>query len=107
MELSRIIDLLNERFGTDFKHSDELFFNQIREEAVADKALQPVAAVNPIDNFKYVFYKALEGFFIDRMDQNVVWPVTLHPRPPTWAHIWAPSRGRSQLAISPIVDVGG
>ena len=57
-------------FGTDFKPADELFFSQIREEALADSSLQQAALVNSIDNFKFVFDKALEGLFIDRMDQN-------------------------------------
>lgn len=66
----RVIDLINERFGTDFKPADELFFNQIREEAVADESLRQAAAANTIDNFRFVFEKALEGLFIDRMEQN-------------------------------------
>ncbi len=70
IELSRLIDVVNERFGTDFKPADELFFSQIREEALADSSLQQAALVNSIDNFKFVFDKALEGLFIDRMDQN-------------------------------------
>jgi type I restriction enzyme R subunit len=70
VELSRLIDLVNERFGTDFTQADELFFHQIREEAVADASLRQAASANTIDNFRYVFVKALEGLFIDRMEQN-------------------------------------
>lgn len=70
VELSRLIDLINDRFGTDFTPADELFFNQIREEAVADKSLRQAATANTIDNFRFVFQKALEGLFIDRMEQN-------------------------------------
>jgi len=70
VKLSRLIDIVNERFGTDFKPADELFFNQIREEAVADEGLRQAAIANPIDNFKYVFDKALEDLIIDRMEQN-------------------------------------
>lgn len=47
-----------------------MFFSQIREEAVADEKLREAAAANSIDNFRYVFEKALEGLFIDRMEQN-------------------------------------
>ncbi len=61
---------MNERFGTDFTQADELFFHQIREEAVADASLRQAASANTIDNFRYVFVKALEGLFIDRMEQN-------------------------------------
>mgnify|MGYP001796855808 CR=1 FL=1 len=44
--------------------------SQIREEAVADTHIQQAAIANSLENFKYVFDKALEGKFIDRMDQN-------------------------------------
>lgn len=70
IELSRLIDVVNQRFGTEFKPADQLFFDQIREEAVADSAIQQAALVNTLENFGYVFDKALEDKFIDRMDQN-------------------------------------
>jgi len=70
IELSQLIDLINERFGTDFKPADQLFLDQVREEAVANEVLRQAAAANTIDNFKYVFAKALEDIFIDRMEQN-------------------------------------
>ncbi len=70
IELSRLIDVVNQRFGTDFKPVDQLFFDQIREEAVADTAIQQAAMANSLENFGYVFDKALEDKFIDRMDQN-------------------------------------
>jgi len=69
-ELSRLIDLINDRFGTQFTSRDELFFDQVREDAIADEGLQQAAKANTLDNFAYVFDKALEGFFIDRMEQN-------------------------------------
>ena len=34
--LSRLIDIVNERFGTDFNQADQLFFDQIVEAAMAD-----------------------------------------------------------------------
>jgi type I restriction enzyme R subunit len=37
---------------------------------VADTNIQQAAMVNSLENFKYVFDKALEGKVIDRMDQN-------------------------------------
>lgn len=70
VELSRLIDVINERFGTDFKPADQLFFEQIREEAISDTAIQQAAMVNSLEIFGYVFDKALEDKFIDRMDQN-------------------------------------
>jgi len=70
IELSRLIDILNDRFGTDFKPADQLFFDSIKEDAVADSSLRQAALANSMENFGYVFMKSLEGLFIDRMDQN-------------------------------------
>jgi len=70
IELSKLIDVLNERFSTDFKPGDQLFFDSIREDAMADSNLRQAALANTIENFSYVFLKALEGLFIDRMEQN-------------------------------------
>jgi type I restriction enzyme, R subunit len=70
VELSRLIDVINDRFGTDFKPADQLFFEQLREESVSDTSIQQAAMANTLENFGYVFDKALEDKFIDRMDQN-------------------------------------
>jgi type I restriction enzyme R subunit len=70
IELSRLVDILNERFGTDFKPADQLFLDSVREDAVGDEALRQAAVANTIDNFSYVFRRALEDLFIDRMEQN-------------------------------------
>ena len=68
--LSQLIDIVNERFGTDFNPADQLFFDQIVEAAVADDALRQAAAVNPGDKFELVFKNLLENLFVERMDQN-------------------------------------
>jgi type I restriction enzyme R subunit len=70
IELSKLIDILNERFGTEFKPGDQLFFDSICEDAVADTNLRQAAIANTMENFGYVFRKVLEGLFIDRMEQN-------------------------------------
>jgi type I restriction enzyme R subunit len=70
IELSRLIDILNDRFGTEFRPGDQLFFESIREDAAADPNLRQAALANTMENFGFVFRKALEGLFIDRMDQN-------------------------------------
>ena len=70
IELSELIDILNERFGTEFKPGDQLFFDSIREDAVADDKLRQAAVANTMENFSYVFLKALEGIFLNRMEQN-------------------------------------
>jgi len=70
IRLSELIDILNERFGTDFTQADQLFFDQIQEEAIESDALQKAAATNSKDDFRYVFEKAFEGLVIDRMEGN-------------------------------------
>jgi type I restriction enzyme, R subunit len=68
--LSRLIDLVNERFGTDFNQADQLFFDQMVEAAVLDEGLKQAAAVNPGDKFELVFKNLLQALFVERMDQN-------------------------------------
>ncbi|MGH7306658.1 MAG: S24 family peptidase, partial [Candidatus Rokuibacteriota bacterium] len=68
--LSQLIDIVNERFGTDFNQADQLFFDQIVEAAMADDGLRQAAAVNPGDKFELVFKNLLERLFVERMDQN-------------------------------------
>jgi type I restriction enzyme, R subunit len=68
--LSQLIDLVNERFGTEFNQAYQLFFDQIVEAAVGDDGLRQAAAVNPEDKFELVFRNLLERLFIERMDQN-------------------------------------
>lgn len=68
--LSRLIDVVNDRFGTDFNQADQLFFDQIVEAAMTDEALQRAAAVNPGEKFELVFKNLLETLFVERMDQN-------------------------------------
>ena len=68
--LSRLIDVVNDRFGTDFNDADQLFFEQIVEAAVADDELRQTAAVNPETKFELVFKSLIERLFVERMDQN-------------------------------------
>jgi type I restriction enzyme R subunit len=68
--LSRLIDVVNDRFGTDFNQADQLFFDQIVEAAVLDAGLKQAAVVNPGDKFELVFKNLLEALFVERMDQN-------------------------------------
>ncbi len=72
LHLSEIIEVLNERFGTEFKEADRLFFHQIEEEMAANVKLQEQAKSNTIDNFKYGFEDAFLASLIKRMDQNEV-----------------------------------
>ena len=68
--LSRLIDKINERFGTEFTEADQLFFDQITEAAIEDETLQQAARVNPEDTFALVFNRVLETLFVERLEQN-------------------------------------
>ena len=68
--LSRLIDVVNERFGADFTETDQLFFDQVVEAAVSDDELRRTAAVNPEARFGLVFRQLVERLFVERMDQN-------------------------------------
>ena len=70
MLLSQLIDIINERFGTDFNQADQLFFDQIVEAALSDDGLRQAATVNPEDKFEMVFKNLIERLFVERMDQN-------------------------------------
>lgn len=69
--LSRLVDLINERFGTDFTEADQLFFDQIMEVAASQESLRQAALVNPQDKFTLVFESLLENLIVERMEQNV------------------------------------
>ena len=68
--LSSLIEQLNERFGTDFRPADQLFFDQVEADAAEREDIQQAAKANTIDNFKLLFDKELEGLFVDRMEGN-------------------------------------
>ncbi|MHA8069513.1 type I restriction endonuclease subunit R [Aquirufa ecclesiirivi] len=68
--LSEIINVLNDRFGTQFEEADKLFFDQIEAELMDDETLQTQARVNKIDTFKFAFNDKFIDKLIGRMDQN-------------------------------------
>ncbi|KOH44601.1 type I restriction endonuclease subunit R [Sunxiuqinia dokdonensis] len=68
--LSEIINVLNDRFGTEFEEADKLFFDQIEAELMEDETLQTQAKVNQIDTFKFAFNDKFIDKLIGRMDQN-------------------------------------
>lgn len=68
--LSQIINVLNDRFGTDFTDADRLFFDQMEADLLLDEKLKEQAQVNRIDTFKFAFEELFLSKLIDRMDQN-------------------------------------
>jgi type I restriction enzyme R subunit len=68
--LSRLIDLINERFGGELNDADQYFFDQIADEASRSETLRRAAEVNSLDKFQLVFQQVLESIFIDRIELN-------------------------------------
>lgn len=68
--LSTIVDLLNERFGTNLSDADKLLFDQFEEDWVADPELGAQAQSNDLANFGFGFDKKFEATIIGRMDIN-------------------------------------
>ena len=68
--LSSLIDLLNERFGTDFTEADRLFFDQIRASAEQDQNIAEAARANNFANFASYLESILDELFIARMEGN-------------------------------------
>ncbi len=68
--LSEIIEVLNERFGTQFSEEDRLFFQQIKEKACNSEQIVQTAMANPLDKFELGIRKLLEGLMIERMADN-------------------------------------
>jgi type I restriction enzyme R subunit len=68
--LSRLIDMINERFGGELNEADQLFFDQITEAAMQNESLRKAAKVNSLDKFQLVFDQVLESLFIERIELN-------------------------------------
>jgi len=49
------VDILNERFGTDFTRADQLFFDQMEQEAADNEVLRRAARVNSMADFLDIF----------------------------------------------------
>ena len=68
--LSEIIELLNERFGTDFTGEDRLFFEQIKEKATHNPEVIQLRQANPFDKFQLGLRQLIEDLMIQRMGEN-------------------------------------
>jgi len=68
--LSEIIEILNERFGTQFAEEDRLFFQQIKEKACKSEQIVRTAMANPLDKFELGIRKLIEDLMIERMGEN-------------------------------------
>jgi type I restriction enzyme R subunit len=68
--LSEIIQVLNERFGTEFTEEDRLFFEQIREKATANEQVVKLRQANPFDKFQLGLRQLIESLMVQRMVEN-------------------------------------
>lgn len=68
--LSEIIQVLNERFGTNFSEEDRLFFQQIKEKACKNDQVIQTAMANPLDKFVLGIRKLVQDLMIDHLAEN-------------------------------------
>jgi type I restriction enzyme R subunit len=68
--LSSIVEVLNDRFGTDLTDVDKLLLDQFEEDWVADPELSDQANNNSIENFGLVFNRKFLNTIIARVDTN-------------------------------------
>lgn len=68
--LSDIIQVLNDRFGTQFTEEDRLFFAQIQEKMSKNQDVINTALANPLDKFQLGIKKVMEDAMIQRMADN-------------------------------------
>lgn len=68
--LSEIIEVLNDRFGTQFSEEDRLFFQQIKEKACKSDQVIQTAMANPLDKFELGIRKLVESLMVERMGEN-------------------------------------
>jgi hypothetical protein len=68
--LSSIVEVLNERFGTDLTDVDKLLLDQFEESWVVDGELSDQAQNNSIENFRLVFDRKFLQTIITRVDAN-------------------------------------
>jgi hypothetical protein len=55
---------VNERLGTSFSKSDELIFEQAKQDDAAD------ADVNAIDTWKFLYDRKFEDLLVERLQRN-------------------------------------
>jgi len=68
--LSDIVEVLNDRFGTDLTDVDKLLLDQFEESWVADGELSDQAQNNSIENFRLVFDRKFLQTIVTRVDAN-------------------------------------
>ena len=67
-KLSTIIEIINQRFGTDYDAQD--LVDGVTEQLVEDEEVQQAAHANDKANFGFVFKPKLDGALVDRHDKH-------------------------------------
>ncbi|MCH7661028.1 MAG: type I restriction endonuclease subunit R, partial [Euryarchaeota archaeon] len=70
VELSTLVERINDTLGTEFTAADQLFLDQLTEDALDDDHLRRSAKLNTEDNFALEFDGTITDLFIDRREQN-------------------------------------
>jgi type I restriction enzyme R subunit len=68
--LHEIIEILNDRFGTEFRPQDQLLFDQVIADGKADQTVQERAQANTFENFALSIKDKVQDLMIERMDRN-------------------------------------
>jgi type I restriction enzyme R subunit len=68
--LSEIIEVLNDRFGTEFSEGNALLVEEFVADAKTDPAVIGRAVANRLDNFELSMKPVIDGLVMDRMDRN-------------------------------------
>jgi type I restriction enzyme R subunit len=68
--LSKVIDLINERFGTDFAEGDRLLMEQALDDLSANTTLEAQARANTLENFRHAFDPAAIDALLNRNQRN-------------------------------------
>lgn len=68
--VSQLIDELNEAFGTDFTLADQLFFDQIEEDAVENEEIIQAVNANTLDSFTEFLSSRLLDLLFERLSDN-------------------------------------
>lgn len=112
--LSKIIEQINERFGTNFDPTDRLFFDAVADKLARRPDIQQQAAANSPENFALVLAKEFEGGVIDQMAAAEDVTIKFLDNPDLQAHVlsvYAPLiQGKAKVAHQehcPIVDLLG
>ena len=70
LPLSQLIQLLNEKFGTEFNEEDRFFAKQFCEKAASDDKVRQMALANSFDKFLLGITPLITRFMIEAMGEN-------------------------------------